>query len=590
MTILDLTSVPISDDDPKSREEIKSITSYRKQNPVKMYYLDEINDVYYLSLEDFASIFEGNYASGLSFTVSEDGPISTWSINRFKTPEYILTLDALNKTMTVEGASLSAYIISTTATGYSGMGQNMTASYEFVEEHPNTNRVYSLGDYDFDVFEADGHYRYPFALLLAEVSKSTDRSFLTLSATSELLEYGSQEQLDRASFLLEDGTKITANDYINKAYASQYGTGVPGEDPVEPEALRVFNRNLFYFIMDNYYGISMERGISSMRDYFESFADSANFLSENGTKRGNAYFRLVQMLNDLHTAYSYSPYFGEKGDSEGIYSQTMYRIRMDLYTFLTDMRQSAIDEYNLLHETELSETGVRYSSDGKYAYFSFDKFKTYTVYNTGFIPRNVQLEDTYNLFVENLNEAKRRGVERVIIDDSCNSGGYIGIMAELLALLSKDNYGVLYVQGGDNGSIQKMTVRVDSNKDGVYDESDCFGNDFEFYIVTSNFSFSCGNAFPVLAASYGYAKIVGQKSGGGECCVYTFRFPSGQVLTYSSPYHLGFYGDDGTFRGAEVGTFVQYGIGDGFHDLYDVDAVASRIETIDEGGFGPFPI
>ena len=106
----------------------------------------------------------------------------------------------------------------------------------------------------------------------------------------------------------------------------------------------------------------------------------------------------------------------------------------------------------------------------------------------------------------------------------------------------------------------------------------------EFYIITSNYSYSCGNAFPFCAAAKGLAKIVGQKSGGGECCVFHFDFPSGQRIAYSSPFHMGFLGEDGVFRGAETGTFVQYGIGNGFYELYDVDALAQYIEQKESQG------
>lgn len=72
-------------------------------------------------------------------------------------------------------------------------------------------------------------------------------------------------------------------------------------------------------------------------------------------------------------------------------------------------------------------------------------------------------------------------------------------MLKLLALMSKDNYGSLYALDDGNGGISKMTARVDSNGDGKYDREDCFGNEFKFYILTTSYSFSCGNAFPFLA-------------------------------------------------------------------------------------------
>ena len=590
MTVVDLSDAAVSEDDPRYRQESKPIERYRREQKIDMYYLDQIDDIYYVSLESFVDLFEGQFVSGLTSLVKEEDGIATWTLSRSRTPVYSWTLDAKAKTFSVFGVDMNTYIIQSINSGQSGVGRYMSLSSQYLEQHPQQTAVYPFAQYSFNVFQADGHYRYPFALLSAELSKVCDRNFLFCSGTQELFEYGAQEQIDLTKFKNEDGTETPVTSYIQAAYDKQYGTGVEGEYPIEPLTLREFNQKLFFYIMDNYYGIADEKGIISMRHYLESYEASKDFLSENGTTRGNAYFKLVQMLNDLHTSYSYSPYFGEFGDSEAIYSQTFYRQRMDLYTLLTSMRESSVKAYNKAKGVNLTERNVRYSSDGRYGYFSFDDFYSYQYFGGNFIPREVLEQDAFNLVVNNLEECRRSGVERVIIDDSCNRGGYVYSMAKILALLTKDNSFKLDVQDGYTDSIMRLTTRVDSNKNDIYNEEDCFGNDFEFYIVTSNFSYSCGNAFPVCAASSGLAKIIGQKSGGGECCVFHFNFPSGQKITYSSPFHLGFLGEDDTFRGAEVGTFIQYGIGDGFYNLYDVDALAAHIEETDSQGPGPFPM
>lgn len=84
-------------------------------------------------------------------------------------------------------------------------------------------------------------------------------------------------------------------------------------------------------------------------------------------------------------------------------------------------------------------TDVRYSSDGTTAYFSFDGFNSIVYYDDEEKEKD-KLNDTYYLFVDHLNQIKARGnVERVVLDITTNGGGYVLIMAKLLALLSKDN-------------------------------------------------------------------------------------------------------------------------------------------------------
>ena len=147
-------------------------------------------------------------------------------------------------------------------------------------------------------------------------------------------------------------------------------------------------------------------------------------------------------------------------------------------------------------------------------------------------------------------------------------------------ILSKDNRSVMYLRDSTDNSIQSITTRVDSNKDGVYDEKDCYGNDFEFFVVTSSYSFSCGNAFPFYADQNGYAKIIGSRSGGGECCVFNFTLPTGQSIGYSSPYHIGQYFPQATssnnFMGDESGVYPWLEPNVNFN-IYNVNQLAEFV-------------
>jgi C-terminal processing protease CtpA/Prc len=169
---------------------------------------------------------------------------------------------------------------------------------------------------------------------------------------------------------------------------------------------------------------------------------------------------------------------------------------------------------------------------------------------------------------------KKGGVENVIIDMSVNAGGDAEIMGKLIALLSKDNYGYSYFYDNLAGTIYKDTFRVDTNKDGKYDEKDSFGNKFKFYLLTSPVAFSCGTAYPFLCQAQNVAKIMGAKSGGGECVVRTIVLPNGQVLAHSSYLHIvkpvgnNYIGDEGAF---EVDIDVDY------FDFYKLDLLAKKI-------------
>lgn len=121
----------------------------------------------------------------------------------------------------------------------------------------------------------------------------------------------------------------------------------------------------------------------------------------------------------------------------------------------------------------------------------------------------------------------------------------------------------------------EYSVRVDSNGDGVYDEQDCFGQYFKFYIVTSACSFSCGNAFPYYAQHLGLAKVYGTKSGGGECVVQSINLPFGQQIRYSTHNHIGVFDEDNNFIGDEGGAAANTLLNT---NMYDVDQMSEYLK------------
>ena len=228
------------------------------------------------------------------------------------------------------------------------------------------------------------------------------------------------------------------------------------------------------------------------------------------------------------------------------------------------------------YQRQLAENGdVIYSQDGKTAMFSFDSFvfgTTEQVFNEDeSIKQDARYYDTFINLIAVLQSIKNKGgVENVILDISINGGGVIGVMMKLLALISKDNNGGISFYDDTTTQVGIYGAQIDINADEKYDQDDCFGNDFNFYILTSDCSFSCGNAFPCLAQINKTAKIIGQKSGGGECAVAIHYLPNSQYVYHSSNLHLGYF-DEGTntFTGFEKGATpdIEIQIGNSFYNI-----------------------
>lgn len=98
-----------------------------------------------------------------------------------------------------------------------------------------------------------------------------------------------------------------------------------------------------------------------------------------------------------------------------------------------------------------------------------------------------------------------------------------------------------------------------------------FRDDFNISILTSPVSFSCGNILPVVTQYKGYAKIIGQTSGGGECVVESTCLPSGKAIQYSSNSILCNNDGETVVRGVELG--VKPDIEIPYYQFYDIDAL-----------------
>ncbi len=123
-------------------------------------------------------------------------------------------------------------------------------------------------------------------------------------------------------------------------------------------------------------------------------------------------------------------------------------------------------------------------------------------------------------------------IKNVLFDLSANSGGSGDMLMAMLDLAVGDNvfrgYNVL------TGQHEHAIIRTDKNLDGVFDEKD---NEvkyhFNYAVLTTRSSFSCGNLFPFLMQENG-AVIIGEPTGGGSCCVQTATLSGGAVFMMSS--------------------------------------------------------
>ena len=192
---------------------------------------------------------------------------------------------------------------------------------------------------------------------------------------------------------------------------------------------------------------------------------------------------------------------------------------------------------------------------------------------------NLYDASTFALFYDAFAKIKQAPqVKRVVIDLSNNVGGNVGALTAVLGFLSPDGEANLTYFHTLNRNYCSEWYHVDTNLDGKFDARDGFGGQYDFYILTSGFSYSCANALPFYAQADGLAKIIGEQPGGGDCMVAPFLDAYGHVANMSGWNKMGRV-SDGKFVSDEKSVNVDYPFGTEADKLYfNYEAIAQWLK------------
>ena len=515
----------------------------------------------YLSITDYISLYEPHFKPSITSTVEVDGNSYVWTVKDGKDYVFISEFNMSYRALLIAGSISSAYRDDDNQKDIEALNYQLETDYTADE----SGQGYS--DYYFssiECFKYEKEWYLPLGFL--DTAFSGDTSLYYFYNYSHIFSTKDVENYAAKTFV-ENNTSYTVDSQMEEAV----------NENKMPDYLIKYNASLFMFLMNNFYGLKTNKGISSMTSYYKKQNLYNGLFSSNASTRSQAYADCLDCFDDNHTALvSVNNAWGEKNYivrrlSKGIASRN--RLRQTL-------NETRDAYYAQLFPNKEVEPGdeIVYSQDGKTAMYMFNSFSftTSDVLNGDNLDK-LYKEDTYLNLVHIFETLKAKGVQNVILDISTNGGGTVGVMIKLLALLSKDNQAKTTYMEFPSNQIVSMIGSVDSNGDGQYDANDCYGNTFNFYILTSDCSFSCGNAFPCIAQIAGSAKIIGQKSGGGECAVSIHYLPNSQYVYHSSNLHLGYYNDaTKEFIGFENGATPDIEIKN-TNDFYDIEKLNSLI-------------
>ncbi|MBQ9266358.1 MAG: hypothetical protein IJ186_04795 [Bacilli bacterium] len=568
-----ISYVPFLNEDPESLTFEGEWKDFKTKDQFTFCYLGNDEEVPYVSLDTYISLLSKDFKENISTSTTEEGSSSILEIKNGENKLVSYRFDRSEKKVTrspgsLEGAIKPANKLKNSVTDYIQMNEEVISN-------ANSDFVYSWACTGFKTFTYNEKNYFPLSLLDLQISKDTGRYLLYVGGLKSIYEVCDVAQYVQVALSMDiNGTSSyrKASDFLGENYGKKFFNSEKNQVEL-PRYLTSYNRDAFYYVMDNFYGLGETIGYKSMAKFIDNTVYAEQMLSPEGGTRAEAYSYVCSILNDGHTGFSGCAAAAE-GTGLGIaYSQTLLNDRNALNNILRDRRTAELEKAG----PSTIATDVRYSTDGKTAYFSFDEFKAVVYDPAQGLNDSDKYDDTYLLFLRNLNEIKAKGgVKNVVIDDSINGGGYVGQLCKLLCLLSKDNSSTIYFRNRENNSIGKVTSKVDVNLDGKIDENDkTFGNDFKFFLVTSSYSFSCGNALPCYCRDLQLAGIVGSKTGGGECIVGFNQLPYASSVTHSSNTHLGYYDEtQKIFYGYESGAAPTIAFSGNY---YDVDAVASKL-------------
>ena len=197
-------------------------------------------------------------------------------------------------------------------------------------------------------------------------------------------------------------------------------------------------------------------------------------------------------------------------------------------------------------------------------------------------------EDNFAFFYNCFEEIKEHEeVKNVVINLCNNGGGSAAGLVNILGFLSEDGEVTFTDKDMVTGSYREEKYHVDTNLDGVADDQDGFGGQYDFYIMCSGSSYSCGTALPYLAQQSGTAKIIGTYPGGGDCVLGTFVDAYGHCAAFSGMLKIGRETESG-FVSDEKATTLDYDMLPSLLDVhlvpwYDADGIAEAVHRYQSG-------
>ena len=325
-----------------------------------------------------------------------------------------------------------------------------------------------------------------------------------------------------------------------------------------------FTYNLLCLAFDKVYSVKEAKNIESFDKYLTDKGYKSNLQSTNVRTYEEAMFKFLNTdIDDGHTNVEFVSIFD-------VPSRGLLNVYGPKYpkTHTIGINNKANDYYNLRFNSDsnVSRT-MRTEETEDTAYLAFDNFllnygfpNSFKTYSLDPDIEELKKNDTCGYLaacimdIENQNKTRTTKIKNIVLDITANTGGAMGVMPYAACIMTKDPR--FCVADSRTGQVVEYHYEADFDGDGVY--GDTYADKFNFFILTSDASFSCGSALPSMLKGTN-VKIIGVAGAGGASPITSFTDASGFGYKTSGQFGV-VYKDGDTYKTIENGVPVDYEI------------------------------
>lgn len=325
---------------------------------------------------------------------------------------------------------------------------------------PPLETVVTLDDYDMHIYEEDGNYYIPLYLASLFITGDVVNVYET---DDSIILFDNGVDFDELEFLISRSPIESTTDILS------------------------VSENYLKLYFEYFYGLDEEFGYD-----FDTLIESYHLDEQISF---NAYYtQFDQFLTDLD----------------------------DIHTSLITPGYNDTNYTPAVNFEEGSRWDILYDAIGDNScYFLTEEYDHFTEGSTMYVTVNGFSENT--IYLVNDIIMNSTGIEDIVIDLRCNSGGSLLGVLELMTLLT-DLPIPLNVYNPQTGTYEKQNIVNYTPK----------ALDVNFFVLTSEVTFSGGNLFASFVKDMEAGLLIGTASSGGACAIDLSVMPDGSIFVASS--------------------------------------------------------